>query len=159
MIKILKGEYKEMERYLYSVEKVAELLDVHKKTVLRYIKEGKLQANKVGGRWRIHGNDLSSFVGAGDNPEKSIAPVQKTKTEITPEPWVSTVVHAENIIREESIRISNTLIAIANSSSEQNNRCRIDAVYFEEELKIQILIWGTLDFTSQILKMLEGLLK
>ena len=148
-----------MERYLYSIEKVSELLDVHKKTVLRYIRDGKLKANKVGGRWRIHGNDLSSFVGTRADSEENIARVQKPKSEITPEPWVSTVVHAENIVREESIRISNTLIAIANSSSGQNNRCRIDAVYFEEELKIQILVWGTIDFTGQILKILEGLLK
>ena len=48
-----------MEKFLYSVEKVSELLGVHQKTVLRYIKEGNLKANKVGGRWRIHGNDLS----------------------------------------------------------------------------------------------------
>ena len=149
----------EMESYLYSIEKVAELLDVHKKTVLRYIKEGKLKANKVGGRWRIHGNDLSSFVGVRDNPKENIVRVQKTKAEITPDPWVSTVVYAENVDREESMRISNTLVAIKNSSREQNTRCRIDTVYFEEELKIQILIWGTLDFTGQILKVLEGLLK
>ena len=148
-----------MKRYLYSIEKVAELLDVHKKTVLRYIKEGKLPASKVGGRWRIHGNDLTGFVGARDNSEVNIVPAQKPKAEVTPEPWVSAVVHAENIDREESIRISNTLIAIANSSSEKNNRCRINSVYFEEELKIQILVWGTLDFTSQILKVVEGLLK
>ena len=148
-----------MERYLYSVEKVAELLGLHQKTVLRYIKEGKLKANKVGGRWRVHGNDLSSFVGFKEMTETDIPRQQKPKAEITPEPWVSTVVNAENIDREESIRISNTLVAIANSSSEQNNRSRIDAVYFEEELKIQILIWGTLDFTSQILKVVEGLLK
>ena len=148
-----------MESHLYSVEKVAELLGIHQKTVLRYIKEGKLKANKVGGRWRIHGNDLSSFVGFKEEITTEIPRQQKQKSEITPEPWVSTVVHAENIDREESIRISNTLIAIANSSSGQSNRCRIDAVYFEEELKIQILIWGTLDFTSQILKLLEELLK
>jgi len=52
-----------MERHIYSIKKVAELLSVHQKTVLRYIKEGRLKANKVGGRWRIHGNDLTSFVG------------------------------------------------------------------------------------------------
>ena len=148
-----------MERYLYSIEKVAELLDVHHKTVLRYIKEGKLPASKVGGRWRIHGNDLTGFVGARDNSEENIVRIQKPKAEVSPEPWVSTVVHAENIDREESIRISNTLIAIANSNSGLNNRCRIDSVYFEEELKIQILVWGTIDFTGQILKILEGLLK
>jgi excisionase family DNA binding protein len=148
-----------MERYLYSIEKVSELLDVHKKTVLRYIREGKLKANKVGGRWCIHGNDLTSFVGAKENSEEDISRVQKTKAEITPEPWVSAVVHAENKDRDEFIRISNALIAIKSGAHDQDRRCRIDAVYFEEELKIQILIWGTLDFTGRILKILEELLK
>ena len=148
-----------MERHLYSIEKVAELLDMHKKTVLRYIKEGKLKAAKVGGRWRIHGNDLTSFTGMKDNSGPAAPRVQAPKVDITPEPWVSAVVHAENVDREESIRISNTLIAVANSNAKQENRSRIDTVYFQEELKLQILIWGTLDYTSQILKMLEGVLK
>ena len=155
---MIKRGQKEMERYLYSVEKVAELLDLHKKTVLRYIKEGKLKANKVGGRWRIHGNDLTSFAGY-KNGESNISRRQKPKADITPEPWVSTVVYGENIDREESIRISNTLIAITNSNIKQNSRCRIDTVYFEEELKIQVLIWGTLDFTGNILKVMESLSK
>jgi hypothetical protein len=52
------------------------------------------------------------------------------------------VVHAENKERDEYIRISNALIAIKSGADDQDRRCRIDAVYFEEELKIQILIWG-----------------
>lgn len=148
-----------MERYLYSVEKVAKLLEIHKKTVLRYIKEGKLKANKVGGRWRIHGNDLTSFVGFQDKIGTDVPALIKPKSDITPEPWVSTVVNAENIDREEAIRISNTLIALKNSDTGLGSRCRIDTVYFEEELKIQILIWGTLDFTGQMLKVLEALKK
>ena len=148
-----------MERYLYSVEKVAELLGIHQKTVLRYIKEGKLKANKVGGRWRIHGNDLTSFVGFKENTLMDIPRQQKPKAEITPDPFVATVVNAENIDREEAIRVSNTLVAIKNSNTGLSTRCRIDTVYFEEELKLQILIWGTLDFTGQILKITEELLK
>ena len=148
-----------MERYLFSVEKVSELLDVHQKTVLRYIKEGRLKANKVGGRWRIHGNDLTRFVGFEDMNEADISYPQKIKSDITPEPWVSTVVNAENVDREEAIRISNVLVALKNSDTGLNSRCRIDTVYFEEDLKIQILIWGTLDFTAQILKVLEVLKK
>ncbi len=148
-----------MEKHLYSIDKVAELLGMHKKTILRYIKEGKLTANKVGGRWRIHGNDLTSFVGAKDAPDESLTRRQKAKADITPEPWISAVVHAENRERDEFIRISNALIAIKSGGDDQDRRCRIDAVYFEEELKIQILIWGTLDFTGRILKILEELLK
>lgn len=148
-----------MEKYLYSIDKVAELLGMHKKTIMRYIKEGKLKANKVGGRWRIHGNDLTSFVGAKDAPDEGQKRIQKPKADITPEPWISAVVHAENKERDEFIRISNALIAIKSGDDDQDRRCRIDAVYFEEELKIQILIWGTLDFTGRILKILEELLK
>ena len=148
-----------MEKYLYSIEKVAGLLGVHQKTVLRYIKEGKLKANKVGGRWRVHGNDLSSFVGYSENDESTTLVKQKSKSDMTPEPWVSTVVHAENIDREDSIRISNTLVAVTNSRERDGRKCRVDAVYFEEDLKLQVLVWGTLDFTSQLLKVMEELIK
>ena len=148
-----------MERYIYSVEKVAELIDVHQKTVHRYIKEGKLQAKKVGGRWRIHGNDLSSFVGYKDNSGADTVLRQMPKADVTPAPWVSTVVNAENIGMEESIRIANTLMAVTNSNMKEDKRCRVDTVYFEEDLKIQILIWGSIDFNVHLLKILGGLTK
>ena len=152
-----------MERYLYSVEKVANLLEVHQKTILRYIKEGKLKANKIGGRWRIHGNDLSRFVGhrdatglEGSMPSQD---TRKPKACGSPELWVSTVVHGENIDKENAIRISNTLIALLNSKTEQDGKSRLDTVYFEEDLKIQVLIWGSLSFTQHLLRILEGLFK
>lgn len=152
-----------MERYLYSVEKVANLLEVHQKTVLRYIKEGKLKANKVGGRWKIHGNDLSGFVGSKDfagaeaMPEKR--PKPKKQAGINPEPWVSTVVHGENIDHDDAMRISNTMIALMNSRSEQDGKGRLDTIYFEEDLKIQVLIWGNIDFTQKMLMSLKEVLK
>jgi excisionase family DNA binding protein len=152
-----------MERYLYSVEKVANLLEVHQKTILRYIKEGKLKANKVGGRWRIHGNDLSNFVGHKDSADPEVFHPSERKRKTTagesPEPWVSTVVHIENIDKENAIRVSNTLVALMNTESKQDKRSRLDTVYFEEEQRIQVLIWGSLDFTQDLLKILEELLK
>ena len=42
-----------MKDVLLSVEAVAEILEVHTRTVRRYIKEKKLKAGKVGGRWKI----------------------------------------------------------------------------------------------------------
>ena len=152
-----------MDRYLYSVEKVAHLLEVHQKTVLRYIREGKLKANKVGGRWKIHGNDLSSFVGSGDfgriesMPEKR--PKPKKQAGVNPEARVSTVVHGENIDHDDAVRISNTMIALMNSKSEQDGKGRLDTVYFEEDLKIQVLIWGNIDFTQKMLMSLKEVLK
>ena len=152
-----------MENYMYPVAKIEKLLGVHNKTVLRYIKEGKLKAKKVGGRWRIHGNDLSKFVGseeyAGSESTEERKPQKKKKTGETPEPWVSTVVHGENIDQDDAIRISNTMLALMNSRSEQDGRGRLDTVYFEDDLKIQVLIWGSIDFTRKLLKTLRELMK
>ena len=46
-----------MER-TYTVEQIAELLSLHPKTVQRYIREGKIIANKVGKRWFISESNL-----------------------------------------------------------------------------------------------------
>jgi excisionase family DNA binding protein len=37
------------------------MLNIHPKTIQRYIREGKLRATKIGKGWRITGHDLSTF--------------------------------------------------------------------------------------------------
>jgi excisionase family DNA binding protein len=46
----------------YTVQQISDMLDIHPKTIQRYIREGKLRASKVGKGWRITGHDLSTFV-------------------------------------------------------------------------------------------------
>lgn len=50
-----------MENKFYTIDQVAEILDIHHKTVRKFIKEGKLKANKVGKQWRISQIDLEVF--------------------------------------------------------------------------------------------------
>lgn len=47
---------------LFNVEEVANILNVHTRTVRRYIKEGKMEAKKVGGQWRVTKENLESFM-------------------------------------------------------------------------------------------------
>ena len=42
-----------MENKFYTIDQVAEVLDIHHKTVRKFIKEGRLKANKIGKQWRI----------------------------------------------------------------------------------------------------------
>lgn len=46
----------------YTVEQVADLLQVHWQTVLNYIKNGKLEAVKLGRGYRISQGSLDGFI-------------------------------------------------------------------------------------------------
>lgn len=46
-----------------SIEEVATTLGVHRKTVERYIREGKLKGIKIGAMYRIKRNDLDAWLG------------------------------------------------------------------------------------------------
>jgi excisionase family DNA binding protein len=50
---------------LLSVAEAAERLNVHKLTVIRAIKAGKIPAAKVGRFWRIEPADLEAYIAAG----------------------------------------------------------------------------------------------
>ena len=61
---------------LMSVAEAAERLNVHKMTVIRAIKAGKLPAAKVGRFWRIEPADLEAYIEAG-----RITPARATNTD------------------------------------------------------------------------------
>lgn len=46
----------------YTPNQIAEILQVHSMTVLRYIKAGKLKALKIGRVYRIEEKDLKDFI-------------------------------------------------------------------------------------------------
>jgi excisionase family DNA binding protein len=50
-----------MSEEVYTVEQFAERLKLHRKTVLRFIREGRVRAVKVGRSYRILRSDLEAF--------------------------------------------------------------------------------------------------
>ena len=55
--------YKYMENpILYKVEEVADILQVTKMTIYRYIKAKKIKAYKIGKEIRIDGSDFQDFM-------------------------------------------------------------------------------------------------
>lgn len=49
----------------FTPKEIAETLKVHHLTVLRWIKEGKIRAIKIGRGWRIKDEDLQKFIEGG----------------------------------------------------------------------------------------------
>ena len=52
-----------MSEEIYTVEQFAERLKLHPKTVLRFIREGRVRAMKVGRSYRILRSDLEAMTG------------------------------------------------------------------------------------------------
>ena len=50
---------------VYTLEEIAELLHITRRTLYTYVKEGKLKAVKVGKYWRVTEKNLQEFLERG----------------------------------------------------------------------------------------------
>mgnify|MGYP006439805053 CR=1 FL=1 len=83
-----------MEKYLTS-EQVAQILQIHPFTVLKYLKNGTLGGVKMGRVYRIKESDVEKFLQsmAIGKPEQKPEPEPKPTPKLTPEPTPKEVTH------------------------------------------------------------------
>ncbi|WP_160688447.1 helix-turn-helix domain-containing protein [Clostridium sp. C2-6-12] len=156
-----------MENQFYTIDKIAEILGMHHKTIRKFITEGKLAASKVGKQWRISGHDLSIFMEKNNVniTDKNIAEesnidfvtngeVKHTeKRKIN----VSTVVDINDVDKDEYFRLSNTLIAVMNCKDPKMGQSTINMKYDEKENRLRILLWGNISFIEEMLNSISML--
>jgi excisionase family DNA binding protein len=148
-----------MNNTYYNVEQIAEMLDMHPKTIQRYIREGKLKATKIGKSWRVSGHDLSLFT-EGNRTEKTVLPTYHTQTATDSERVsVSSVVDINVLHRDEAIRIINTLQATMNVKPPEMGRALMHAQFIEPENTVRITLWGGLKFVATILEAIDQLIE
>jgi len=141
-----------MEQRYYTVAKVAEMLDIHEKTIQRYIREGKLRATKVGKAWRISGHDLSLFV--NENKTKvSEDDICKQKSKRI---MVSSVVDIDVSDMGEGMSIINMLTATLNSKPKEYGKSTMNAQFIEQESKVRVMLYGNVKFTENIMWILSN---
>ena len=153
-----------MEDKFYNIEQVAEILDVHHKTVRKFIKDGKLRANKLGKQWRISKNDLDLFtnnkdsavdIGSSKNDEEIEFENNYYKSEEDNVIKVSSVVNIEYINEEEYIRTSNMLLSVMNCNDENLIGNRINMKYSKNEKRLRIMLWGSIDVVKDLLDVIS----
>ena len=60
-----------LDKFL-TIQETAKKLRVSERTIMRYIKSGKLRASKLG-QWRIQESDLQSFFNINSNLTKKLS--------------------------------------------------------------------------------------
>lgn len=158
-----------MENQFYTIDKVAEILGMHHKTIRKFITEGKLAASKVGKQWRISGHDLSLFMEKNNvninnkkaSDESSIDFLTNGEVKETEKQKinVSTVIDINDVDKEQYFRISNTLIAVMNCKDPKMGKSTINMKYDEKENRLRVLLWGNVSFIEEMLKSISMLVE
>lgn len=141
-----------VEKY-YSVGQIAEMIDMHPKTIQRYIREGRLKAQKIGKSWRVTGHDLSTFVegtdGAGISDtspglQEIFRAAEKTIK-------VSSVIDIPVKNSPEAVQVMNWIAASMNSLSSEYGYTSMNSQFIEPERILRIMLWGSLSFMKVIM--------
>lgn len=135
-----------MTQELYTVEAAAERLKLHNKTVLRFIREGRLRATKIGKQYRILRSDLDAFAGVGSAQE-------------TPAARVTAVVDVPNVNQELLRRLTSIMLGAAGSSERHPQAISVDIAHDPIQRAAKVIAVGTPSDVSGLLKLVDACLE
>jgi excisionase family DNA binding protein len=150
-----------MSEEVYTVEQFAERLKLHPKTVLRFIKDGRLRAVKVGKSYRILRTEMEAAM-TGFSPEDyrgAMAAYQRAleKRTARSDARVTSIVDLENVEPEAAQRMARTLPAARNSQQGHAEAMNIEVIYDPARRHLKVLIVGSPGDTAAMLKMIDVL--
>lgn len=154
-----------MEEKFYTIDQVANILEMHHKTIRKFIKDGKLKANKVGKQWRVSQEDLNNFMDVkSENEDKDNNGIEfmlnASKNLVSiPKVNVSTVVEINGISNNEYSRLSSLLLALTNNPASISSGSTINLKYTENENKLRVMLWGDIKFIEEMLSSISLLIE
>ena len=131
-----------MSEEVYTVEQFAERLKLHKKTVLRFIREGRLRAVKVGKSYRILRTDLEAMTGY----------VRGTGTSAA---RVTSIIDIPNVDAPLAQHLARALPAVRMGAEAPVEPMSLDVAYDTVRRHLKIVIVGSPDDTAAMLRMVE----
>ena len=146
---------------LLSVHEVADTLNVHEKTIRRYINNGHLDAKKIGGQWRIEETALETLMNEGtcchtidanhDISGDDFCVFMDTDYFSSEDKLqVCSIVdyYAEDnrVVKE----ISNTIMDTINDGHTNKNEMRFNYVYDKENKRARFVLWGDSIFIEKV---------
>ncbi len=139
-----------MVKELFTVEEASEILNLHIKTVRRFLREGRIRGRKIGRSWMISAEDLKEYAHGELKSEVSM-PEPRERVPMN----VSAVVEFFERVPGEASRYSNSLIAMLNVKDPSWGESRFDFMSHPDEGKARFVLFGTPRFIGEIMKFME----
>jgi len=141
---------------LLTVDQLAQMLEMHPRTIRRYIREDKLKAVKVGGEWRIRKEDAEVFIGGRLDEYKAEAMdvvkafVDGKDSEVDGKLQACTILDCY-VDNEEALRISEVIMRHMNQDDPARGKAKFQYFFDVEEKKGRYILWGNPAFVGKVL--------
>jgi excisionase family DNA binding protein len=149
-----------MSEEVYTVEQFAERLKLHPKTVLRFIKDGRLRAVKVGKSYRILRTEMEAMTGMTPEVFKEAVAAYRGVLEKRggrSSARVTSIVDLPGVTPEAAQRIARTLTAARASQTAHADAMSLEVVHDPTRRHLKVLIVGSPGDTAAMLKMIDVL--
>ena len=133
-----------MSEDVYTVEQFAERLKLHRKTVLRFIREGRLRAIKVGKSYRILRSDMEAITGVALGASQRGA-------------RVTSIVDIPDVAPPLAERMARMLPALRMGQEAQPDPMNLDVAYDTARRHLKVVIVGSPADTAVVLNVIETL--
>lgn len=136
------------EHYL-SVEEVAQRLQLHVRTVRRYVRGGQLSAVRIGKQYRIAEEDLEAFTGVPAAGLPTGEALRRRHTEVV------SVVQVDIIDEEQAGRLTDTVRSVLQGWLWARNRVQLLHLYDQERKRLKLVLAGDLLGVADLIETIQ----
>lgn len=135
-----------MTSQILTVDAAARVLELHPKTVLRFIREGRLRATKVGRQYRVLQSDLNAFAGVVSAAGAAVAKA-------------TSIVDIENVDLVLVQRLSSLLFGATRSSEPPATPISLDIVHDPVRHSVKVIVMSSPADAATLLTLIETCLE
>jgi excisionase family DNA binding protein len=133
-----------MSDALVTVEQAAEELNLHPKTVLRYIRDGRLPATRIGKAYRITRAKLDAFAGVASGTSAAVAIARTT-----------CIVDIPGMSVKGAERLASFLHSAAMAADPGTPPMHLETVFDPVTQSMKVVVIGSPSDTARMLEMLQ----
>jgi excisionase family DNA binding protein len=153
---------------VFTVDEVAELLDVSVKTIRRYIYSGKIAAKKIGGQWRITQEQIDDYLEITSSKVCCSTSIAKDDFCVFMDTdyfnsedklQLCTIIDFYANDTEEIVKMSEMLSRVVTEDGIHGGKAQFNYVYDESLKRARFVLWGSASFIEKaaaLIKSFEG---